>query len=36
MRLWIGLLLYVAVFLLLLRLVDRLATRAPGEPEAED
>ena len=31
MRFWVGLVLYVVVFLLLLHLVDRLAARSPGQ-----
>jgi len=32
-RFWIGVALYVALFFLLLHLVDRLASRPPREPE---
>lgn len=35
MRFWIGVALYLAVFFLLLHLVDRLAARAPGEREED-
>jgi hypothetical protein len=33
MRLWLGIALYLACFLLLMHLVDRLAARPPGGQE---